>query len=148
VIDALTRIVLENAVRREGRSLLQYVSESFPWTTTEEQQALAQLQELVRQQRDATAALAQYLAKQEHSVPYLGSFPMSFTNINFVSLDHTLPLLLEAERQGLAYLERDLAKVQDPAARDHLLKIADMKRQHCVALKALAAHHEAAKRVG
>ena len=36
MIDAAGRALLLNLVRSEGRSLLQYVGESFPWATAEE----------------------------------------------------------------------------------------------------------------
>ena len=39
--------VAQDIVRRESRSLLQYVSEAFPWTTREERAALATLQEMI-----------------------------------------------------------------------------------------------------
>ncbi len=136
-MDAGARALVEAILRREGRSLLQYVSESFPWTTADEQEPLARLQAMVREERQATGALSQFFAKREHTVPYLGSFPTSFTTINFVSLDHILPLLAEAERQSLEQLERDLPNVADVEARDLLQKMVEMKRRHLTTLKTL-----------
>ena len=37
MLDDRTAQLLEGVVRRESRSLLQYVAEAFPWTTPEEQ---------------------------------------------------------------------------------------------------------------
>jgi rubrerythrin len=138
-MNADTRALLEDILRRESRSLLQYVSESFPWTTADEQQALSRLQEMVREECQATGALAQFFAKREHTFPYLGSFPAAFTTINFVSLDHVAPLLADAERQGLERLERDLGKLNDPEARDQVAHIVEMKRRHLSTLKTLIA---------
>jgi hypothetical protein len=143
-MDAVTRALLEAILRREGRSLLQYVSESFPWTNPDEQAALAQLQELVQEERKATGALLQLFARREHTVPYLGSFPESFTTINFVSLDHLLPLLVDAERQGLEQLQSDLAKLTDPQLRDQVSKMVEMKRRHLATLKTLITSPSAA----
>ena len=54
--------LLENLVRRESRSLLQYASDSFPWITAEEQEPLAQLQTMVSEEAQAAAGVAQFLA--------------------------------------------------------------------------------------
>jgi rubrerythrin len=140
-MDAGTRGLLEAILRREGRSLLQYVSESFPWTTPNEQEALACLQTMVREELQTTGTLSQFFARREHTVPYLGSFPASFTTINFVSLDHLLPLLAEAERQSLEQLERDLTRVADMEAKDLIQQMVEMKRRHLTTLKTLAAAH-------
>ena len=140
-MDAATRALLENILRREARSLLQYVSQSFPWTTADEEQALVRLQELVREQSRAVGALSQFYARREHTVPYLGSFPSSFTTINFVSLDHLLPLLAEAERQSLEQLERDVTKLTDPEAREVVQKMVELKRSHLSTLKTLTTSH-------
>ncbi len=148
-MDARTRALVEDILRREGRSLLQYVSESFPWATPQEQQALAQLQTLSKEEHQAIGAFLQWYARRAHAVPYLGSFPTSFTAINFVSLDHLLPMLAEAERQSLEQLERDLGNLTDAEVRDQVSTIVEMKRRHLAALKTLVtAPSEAAVPVG
>ncbi|HLN33094.1 MAG TPA: hypothetical protein VK395_35515 [Gemmataceae bacterium] len=141
MIDAKTQELLENILRRVGRSLLQYVSEAFPWTTAEEQDALAQFQVLAREEGEAAAAIAKFLDQQGYGVPYLGPFPMAFTTINYVSLDYLLPLLVETQRQDLEQMQRALAQVTDAQAREQILKIIDMSRRHLTTLKALAASH-------
>jgi hypothetical protein len=88
MIEARSKTVLQDLFRRESRSLLQYVSESFPWITPEEQHALASLQAMVREERDSLAGLAGFLTRN-HVFPLpLGPYPMTFTNINYMSLDH------------------------------------------------------------
>ena len=102
--------LLRSVIRREGRSLLQYVSEAFPWTTPAS--PIAGEASAAWPPRSATPsrALMRFLRRQHATPPYLGAFPMGFTTINFVSLDHLLPLLVDEQRpRAIADLERDLA---------------------------------------
>jgi hypothetical protein len=141
VIDARTYAVLQDIVRRESRSLLQYVGDAFPWTTPEARGTLTQLQKLVAEERQATDDISRFLFRHHLTPPYLGSYPSDFTTINFVSLEHLLPLLTDAERRAVANLERDLSSIGDPVARGLVQKLLDMKRQHLKALDALAGSH-------
>src|SRR5438445_8864998 len=104
MLDSRTQTRLQQLLRRQSRSCLQYVSDSFPWTTSEEKPTLAQLQTLIDEERRANAALAKFLTRQRIPVPYLGSYPVAFTTLNFVSLDHLLPILVDTERRAIADL--------------------------------------------
>ncbi len=141
MIDAATQAVLQDIVRRESRSLLQYVRDAFPWTSAREQEALAQLQTLIEEELKSTAELSHFLTRHRSGPPYLGPYPMSFANINYVSLDHLLPLLVENERRAIADRERDLSRITDPAASAQVERIISMKQRHLKALEALAVAH-------
>jgi hypothetical protein len=141
MLDATTQSRLQELLRRESRSFLLYISDSFPWATAGEKDALTQLQSLVDEERKATAALAKFLTRQRIPLPYLGSYPVAFTTLNFVSLDHLLPMLIDSERQALGVLEEDLAGFTDAACRQEVQKLLDMKQQHLKILEALAAAH-------
>jgi rubrerythrin len=140
-MDTKTATVLQDIIRRESRSLLQYVSEAFPWATAEEQEALGQFQQLAEEERTSIAALSRYLTRGRQSLPYLGSYPEWFTTINYVALEYLLPHLVHHERQSLARVERGLAELSDPESRDLVQKMVDMKRRHLQTLEALAAAH-------
>jgi hypothetical protein len=142
-LDAKDIDLLSCLVRRENRSLAQYVSEAFPWVATGEQGALTQFQQLVREEREAAAAVARYLARQRSQVPYLGPYPVAFTTINFVSFEHLLPLLIKDESKALAERERELATIQDPDARVLVQNLVDLKRRHLKTLASLAEAHPA-----
>ena len=86
-MDDRTAAVLEDIVRRESRSLMQYVGESFPWTPAGEQPKLAQLQAMIDEERRATAELARFFTRRRHAAPYLGQYPSEFTNVNFINTD-------------------------------------------------------------
>jgi hypothetical protein len=135
MLDDRSARVLEAVVRRESRSLLQYAAEAFPWATPAEQAALARLQRLITAEQRAVARVADLLQRRRHRAPYLGPYPMAFTNLNFISLDHLLPVLAEHQERALAELDRDLAVVTDPEARAALEQLRAVKRDHLAALK-------------
>jgi hypothetical protein len=137
VIDAATKAVLHDVVRRESRSVLTYVGDAFPWTAARDGAALERVRALIAAEGEAVAALGKYLTKQRAPVGFLGSYPSSFTTINYLSLEHLLPRLLDFETQALADLERDLAAVHDPQARALVEKLADLKRSHVAVLEEL-----------
>jgi hypothetical protein len=130
--------LLEAAVRREGRSLLQYVSEAYPWTTSAGDTTPDQVRQLAHEERDALAVLTRFLARRRHAVPYLGAFPMAFTTMNFVSLDYLVPRLAADGRRAIDALERDRAALTDAEAKAELDRFLDLKRRHLKALEALA----------
>jgi NADH-quinone oxidoreductase subunit N len=137
VISSQDAAVLERILRREGRSLLQYLSEAFPWTRTGTGENLANLQQVICEERDAIAALGRFLLRNERIVPYLGPFPMAFFSMNFVSLDFLLPRLVEYQRQALAALEHDRANLNDAAAVAAVDQFLALKQQHLQVLDRL-----------
>jgi rubrerythrin len=141
VIDARTYAVLQDIVQRESRSLLQYVRESYPWITPEEQDVLAKIQAIIEEERQGAGELVRLLQRRKLPPPYVGSYPTSFTNFSFVSLDHMLPLLAANERQGIDQLQRDIQSVSDAEIKELLQGILDKKRQHLEVLQSLTAAH-------
>jgi rubrerythrin len=132
---------LEALVRREARSLLQYVRDSFPWITSEEQQALAELQTMIEEEQQALGGIARFLARRYHFFPSPAPYPMAFTSINYTALEHVLPLVVDATRQSLDQCEPDRDALADPEARILVQKLIDSKRQHLKRLETLAAEH-------
>jgi rubrerythrin len=128
---------LQEIVRRESLSVLQYVRDAFPWTTIEEQEALVPLQKLIAEERQATARLANYLLRTRHQLPYVGSYPMQYTSINFIALEHLLPLLAEEERKSLEQLEQDEQALTDPEVRALIHDFVEIKERHLRMLKSL-----------
>ena len=145
MISAQDAAVLEGILRHEGRSLLQYVSEAFPWIAIGTDETLTKLQQLTREERDTVTTLGRFLARQRRTVPFLGAFPMTFFSMNFVSLDYLLPRLVEVERQALALLERDRSALSDATTVAEVDRILTQKRQHLHILEALTATPAAAK---
>jgi hypothetical protein len=139
VIDTATQALLQDIVRREDRSVLMYVGEAFPWTTSRGEETLEKLRGLIADEGRAIAALGQYLVRRHLPPPYVASYPSSFTTINFLALDYVLPRLVEHERVSLADLERDLPRIADAGLRAEVEKLAAVKRRHLAELQQLAA---------
>ena len=139
MIEAPTQAVLQDVLRREGLSLLQYIRDAFPWTTVEEQEAWSLLRRAVDEDTQGLTELAQFLARRRVPLPYIGMFPVDFTSINFVSLDFVAPLLLNEQRREVAALEADLARLGDAEARAELQRLLDLKRRHLTVLEGLVA---------
>jgi hypothetical protein len=137
MIEPRTAELLQGIVRREGRSLLQYVADAVPWTKNAEHESLCQLQTLVQEDRDTNAALARFLFRNRIAPPYLGAYPMGFTTLNFVSLSSLLPRLIKEQRHSISALENDLAQIRDPQCRGVVEGILDVKRRHLKALEAM-----------
>ena len=140
-MNASTVALLQEIVRRESRSMLTYVGEAFPWTPSREADTLARLKDLVAHNNDAVAILGRYLTKLREPVGYLGSYPNSFTTINFLSLDHQLPKVVASEQANVAALERDLANLNDKDAHLQVEKLLELKKKQLEKLEFLAEAH-------
>jgi hypothetical protein len=147
VIDAASRRILEGIIRREGHSLLVYVSEAFPWVTSEEQQLPNRLKALVEEEAQAVAALGRYLAKQRLNPPGLGSYPVEFTSYNNVGLDFLLPLLVEEQERSITSLQAELSQISDLGAKEVVRDMVDMKRRHLDTLRQMRDEIHATQKV-
>jgi hypothetical protein len=139
MIDAQTRALLQDLVRRASRSMLQYVGESYPWAGDGEADVLTKVQAVIAEEEQAVEGLAAYLRKRRIGIPYLGSYPEIFTHINYVSLDYLLPKLFDWQRQWLGILEKDAVLIADAEARGEVEKVIAVARRHRDELEKLAA---------
>jgi hypothetical protein len=146
VIDARTQTLLQDIVERESRSVLLYVHDAYPWTTSGEGEVVESLRRLIAAEAQAVAALGQYLVRRRLPPPLPGSYPSIYTIINFLALDYLLPRLADASRHSLDQLERDLASISDSEARAEVEKLAAVKRRNLAELERLAAPHRQAGR--
>ena len=147
MIDPRTQALLQQAFRRESLSMLRYVGEAFPWTTDAGGAVLARLREIEAEDRAAVAGLGRFLFKRHIPPSFSGSFPGGFMTINFLSLEHLLPRLVDAQRQAVADLERDAAAAADADAQAELEKLLAVKRLHLSELEALHLPHGEATKV-
>jgi hypothetical protein len=132
---------LLDIVARESRSLLMYVSESFPWPTPQEREVLAQLQKIIAEESETVVGLGRFLVRQRIVPPPLRTYPQAFTSVNYVSLDHLLPMLAAYQREAVARLQREQAALYDAEARAQVGRLIEVKRRHLEALEAMAAAH-------
>jgi hypothetical protein len=143
MIDPRTADLFQAIFRREGRSLLQYLGDAFPWTKSDELEHLCQLHGLVQEEREATATLGRFLSRNRIPLPYLGAYPQGYTALNFVSLESLVPRLIGAQRRSIAALESDLAQIHDPTARGTVEGYLEIKRRSLKILEAMLPHSAA-----
>lgn len=138
MIDSTTLGRLQALIRRESQSVLMYVDQAFPWTSMQNEDALEQLKRIIRAERDAISDVGRFIVKQKAALPYLGSFPASFTTINFTALEHIVHRLIEFEKWSIAELKADLNAIKEPQAHALVERLVDTKQQHLSDLEAMA----------
>ena len=138
MIDAGTLERLQECVRRESRSLLQYVSEVPLWAALGDREAFARVRAIGKAQRQAADELAAWLQLSHASIVQLGPFPARFMELNDAAFRYVLPRLIAEHKQLIEQLEADAAATVDPHAKSHLDVMVQLKRAHDVELRALA----------
>ena len=141
MMDGASQELLQRVLRRESLALLQYAREAFPWTRIGEDKALAELRDVIDEDRQALADLGRFLTRRRVPLPYIGSYPADFTTVNFISLDYLLPRLLAEQRREVGTLEAEVPAATDPEAREQLVRLLDLKRRHLGVLERLAAEN-------
>jgi hypothetical protein len=129
--------LLQDVLRRESRSLLQYVSESYPWTKPEGHAACAAVNAIAQTEAAAVARLGRWLAKQRVPVGFPGAYPTHFTTTNFVALRYLLPRLADDQRQRIAGVEKVRASLLAGEAREQLDLLLAVMKDHLKQLEAL-----------
>jgi hypothetical protein len=129
VIDARAADLIGRQIVRDGRSLLHYIDEAFPYTPAQAEHRRARIHELAQGEQEAVGRLIRFLHRQHVTPPFLSAFPSNFTTSNFVSLDHVLPALNREQERGIAQLERDVAALPDGEGRQVLLGYLEEKRR-------------------
>jgi hypothetical protein len=117
VIDSLTCQILQQILRNESRTLLQYACESLPRFTASEKSELEVLQGCADRELVAARAAATWLARQgKHLLP-MDPYPAWFTQINFISVAFLLPQLEKEHRGAIAQLTAAAGKLVNPDAK-------------------------------
>jgi len=139
VIDDPTRDRMHALVRRESRSLWQYVREVPLWVAGADRVTFGKLRALATAELAAVDALGRMLLARKAALSHLGPFPSEFSSFNDMALKHMLPILVREQRRALADLEADLPHVADPEAAALVKGLVELKRQHLTELEALKA---------
>jgi len=136
--------LLQDVLRRESRSLLQYVSESYPWTKAEGHAACAAVTAIAQTETAAITRLGRWLAKQRVPTTFPGAYPTHFTTTNFVALRYLLPRLADDQRQRIAAVEKVRTSLPAGEAREQLEMLLAVMKDHLKQLDALQAGSEPA----
>jgi hypothetical protein len=121
----MSQAVVHAVLRRESRSLLQYLREVPPWSGLSEQHTQARLQEIGNTELAELELLGKLFQKHFHDMPHLGAYP-DFTPYNDSALHFMLPLIVHEQKNLLAGLERDRVAIGEHEignAIDHLIAL-------------------------
>jgi hypothetical protein len=138
MIDAASQSHLRDLFRRESRSFLQYVRDSVPWAAEADRPLAEKLQRLAAEGGAALGRLAAWMEDHNAAPPYLGAYPTSFANYNFIDVRKLVGPLAAARRRELAALEADLAALGDEEARREVGELLESGRQQLAELEAMA----------
>jgi rubrerythrin len=129
--------LLQDAYRRECRSLLQYVREAAPYTSVADRPVRDRILHLAADESKHLDALAERLEVHRIPLPNLGSFPAAFTDLNFVTVRHLLPKLVAEQKADVARLEADAAACTDVVAKAAIEALVGVHRGHLKELESL-----------
>jgi hypothetical protein len=129
---------LQELFRRESRSLLQYALGASPYAAGDDRKVREDVKRIAQEEGEALERLGEFLVESRITLPYLGSFPVAFTDLNFVHIRHLLPKLIDEQKRDLSALEADLAAAADPAARSEIDRLVELHRRHLKELESLA----------
>ena len=121
----MSRAVVQAILRREGRSLMQYLREVPPWVGVNEQNAQARLHEAASLELCHLEAIGRLYQKNFHEMSHMGGYP-DFTGSNDMALHYLLPRIIREQQDLLAGLQRDRTAVPEAdigAAIDELITI-------------------------
>jgi hypothetical protein len=128
---------LQTAYRREYRSLLQYARGASPYAGSD-RKMLDAVMRIAAEELEGIEQFAGFLDRSRVPLPYPGSFPIAFTDLNYVTIRSLLPKLLAEQKQDLTKLEADRDVVADREARVQFQSLVDLHHRHLVELESLA----------
>lgn len=129
---------LHQLIAMGSRSLLQYVSESFPYAPAAARSHVDRVIALAEEERDEAARLTRLMQKQHLPLPRSVSYPSHFTTTNFASLDYLLPRLIGEHEKEVARIESTSNNLEGEEIRRIGQAYLDMKRRHLQTLRELA----------
>ncbi len=130
--------ILNDLLNRLNCSLLQYIGESWPWTTHGDGALREEIfMALVRRQHFGTERLAELLVERR-AVIEVGNYPWDGSSLHYVTLDFVKPKLLADEQSILEQLNQAVSQLNGDAEAVRLVEqlIAD-EEQAIARLEAL-----------
>ncbi len=138
-MDAGSLALLHRLVSMGARSLLQYVCQAVPWSADTSDHALARVQKIAAEERNATARLTRHLQKKHLRLAPIESYPSHYTTFNFCTLAYLLPKVIAEHEKEIAEIEGRLHGAQDEEVRVLAEAYLERKRRDLATLKEIAA---------
>lgn len=99
-----------------GRSLLQFVGETSPWSPNNADTARETVARLVGSQRQQVVRLTELLVERRYPVEF-GVYPAAFTDLHFLALKSLLPRIIASQDALVSELDEAAHTcVDDPEA--------------------------------
>src|SRR6516162_8836008 len=136
-MDAGSLALFTRLISMGSSSLLQYVSESYPWSADAARAGLDSVAAMAREERDKVVSFTRHLQKNRLRVAPMQAFPSHFTTINFVALEYLLPKLIAEHEKEIAQIDSMLPQAGDDEIRKLALAYRDMKHRHLQTLREL-----------
>jgi len=95
-----------------GRSLLQYVSEAWPWISAGEAETRSELDKLIDRQSNAVGRITALLAERGWPIEF-GSYPTEYTDLHYVSLEFLLGQLVQNADELVDEIEDVIERCRD-----------------------------------
>lgn len=121
----------------EYRSLPMYLMDATPWTHPGDEKATESLRSIVATQRSLAHRLAAAITARSGTVA-TGEYPMSFTDLNFLSLDYLLKELVRYNKLQVAAIEVIACKLVEADARELALEVLGAEKAHLEILQELS----------
>ncbi len=122
-----------------SRSLLQYVSEIWPWSALDAEESRRTLDRLAADQRKSAAALVRFLDARGEVIDF-GTYPTEYTSLHYVAVDFLLGQIIENQDSIVAAWEAVLRSADaNTDAADLLRDITTAERNRLDELRRLSA---------
>ncbi|MBD3676596.1 MAG: hypothetical protein HUJ26_24050 [Planctomycetaceae bacterium] len=104
-------------------SLLQYVGENSPWTSSTDEAVAEQLDAVVKLQRAQIQRLADFIVNRHGFVPRT-NYPAEYTDLQYLSLSYLIGRLIGDQQTVLKEIEQERKSLSnDPGASDMLAQL-------------------------
>jgi hypothetical protein len=125
-----------------GRSLLQYVGEAWPWSSSVDADERQKIDEIVARQKVQIARLADFLADRNWMIDF-GSYPTEYTDLHYVALDYLLRELIANQQAIVGQTVQTLLLCdEDPEAAVLLNELRSDQQAALQQLQSLAARRD------
>ncbi len=129
--------LLQELYRREFRALLQYSRDAAPYSSLADRPVRDGILRIALEEAAELDAFGEWMETLRVPRPYLGSYPVEYTDFNFITVRHLLPKLIVEQKRDVLLLETDAAACNDPLARSAILKLVDLHQRHLKELESL-----------
>jgi hypothetical protein len=136
-MDAGSLQLLHELIAMGSTSLLQYVSESSPFSGDAAHVDVDRVKAAAREERDEVVRLTRLLQKRHERLAKTGSYPSHFTTMNFVTLDYLRPKLIAETEREIASIAGKLDSAGDEEIRQLAENYLAMKRRHLEMLQTM-----------